>query len=244
MINLFKHLLPSGRAWKLTHESNLRNFFKALVPDTNEKPREFADNLYGDIFPETTRQLVEWERQFGLPIAPSLSVAQRRDRLAAKWRDRGGQSPKFIQDTLRSNGFNVYVHDWWEPSSAPAAGTLAQATARNPLTVINSTYSVVIPMVDCGEELAACGEEWAECGNYSSVVGFGYPLVNKFIYDSDDVGYNVPSDPTKWPFFMYIGGQNFGDVAEIPAARRYEFEELILRIRPTQLWIGVIVRYV
>lgn len=244
MIEIFKHLLPQSRAWKLTHPSNLRNFFECLAPDTVEKPRDFADGVFGDIFPSTTRHLVEWERQFGLPLAPSLNETQRRERLAAKWRDVGGQSPKLIQDTLRDSGFDVYVHDWWEPGTEPPVGVLMQATARNPLTVINTTYSTVIPMVDCGEELAACGEEWAECGNYSSVVGFGYPLVNKFIYDSDEVGYTVPSDPAKWPFFMYVGGRNFGDVAEIPASRRYEFEELLLRIRPAQLWIGVIARYV
>lgn len=243
MINIFKHLLPTGRAWSLTATKNLRKFFEAIAPETSDNPRTFAGDLYGDIFPQTTRQLREWERQFGLPRSPSLTVQQRRDRLEAKWRDRGGQSPKYIQDTLRANGFDVYVHEWWEPGTEPPIGfNSPPATPRNPLSVINSEYSAVVPMVDCGEPLAECGEVFAEAGNFLG--RFGYPLVNKFIYDSDDVGYTVPNDPSKWPFFMYIGGPEFGDVAEIPAARRYEFEELILRIRPTQLWIGVIVRYV
>ena len=99
-----------------------------------------------------------------------------------------------------------------------------------------------VPGVDCGEALAECGEAFAECGNYSGSVG--YPLVNKFVYDSDNVGYTVSSDPATWPFYMYVGGPNFGDVAEVPAIRRYEFEALLLKIRPAQLWIGVIVRYV
>lgn len=242
MISIFKHLLPTGRAWSLIKDKSLRKFFEALAPAVSESPRTFADDLYGDIFPDTTRQLTEWEKQFGLTRAPSLSDRQRRDRLIAKWRDHGGQSPSYIQDTLRANGFNVYVHEWWEPGSEPAPGEISQATARNPLLVINADYLTLIPMVDCGEPLAQCGEEFAEAGNY--VGRFGYPLVNKFIYDSDDVGYTVPSDPELWPFFMYVGGEQYGDVAEVPAARRYEFEELLLRIRPAQLWIGVIVRYV
>ena len=242
MINIFKHLLPTGRAWSLTHAKNLRKFFEAIAPETSEKPRDFAGALYEDIFPQTTRELAAWERQFGLPLSTSLTEQQSRDRLEARWRDQGGQSPKYIQDTLRANGFDVYVHEWWVPGTEPPIGVKAQATARNPLTVINAEYSAVIPMVDCGEPLAQCGEEFAAAGNY--IGRFGYPLVNKFIYDSDDVGYTIPDDPTKWPFFMYVGGQNFGDVAEVPAARRYEFEELILRIRPAQLWIGVIVRFV
>lgn len=242
MISIFKHLLPTGRAWSLTHSKNLRKFFEAIAPETSENPRDFAGDLYGDIFPQTTRELKAWERQFGLPLSPSLTEQQARDRLAARWRDQGGQSPKYIQDTLQANGFDVYVHDWWVPGTEPLVGTRAQATARNPLSVINAEYATLVPMVDCGEPLAQCGEEFAQAGNY--IGRFGYPLVNKFIYDSDDVGYTIPDDPSKWPFFMYVGGQNFGDVAFIPAARRYEFEELLLRIRPAQLWIGVIVRYV
>lgn len=240
MINIFKHLLPTGRAWTLTVEKTLRKFFEALAPET-EKPREFADNIFLDIFPSTTRNLSEWENQFGI-FNNKLSDAQRRTRLEAAWRDVGGQSPAYIQGQLQANGFNVFVHDWWVPGTEPAVDVHGVPTARNPNSVLNPQYLLVVPGVDCGEALAACGEEFAECGNYSG--GVGYPLVNKFVYDSDIIGYTVPSDPTKWPFFMYVGGPNFGDIAEVPAVRRFEFEALLLKIRPAHLWIGVIVRYV
>lgn len=240
MINTFKHLLPTGRAWTLTVEKTLRKFFEALAPET-EKPREFADDIFLDIFPATTRNLSEWEQQFGL-FNNKLSDAQRRARLAAAWRDVGGQSPAYIQAQLQANGFNVFIHEWWEPGTEPAVNVHGTPTVRNPNSVLNPQYTLTVPGVDCGEALAACGEEFAECGNYTG--GVGYPLVNKFVYDSDIIGYTVPSDATKWPFFMYVGGPNFGDIAEVPAIRRFEFEALLLKIRPAHLWIGVIVRYV
>ncbi len=241
MINTFKHLLPTGRAWTLTVEKTLRKFFDALAPET-EKPREFADDIFLDIFPATTRNLSAWENQFGL-FNNKLSEAQRRTRLEVAWRDVGGQSPAYIQAQLQANGFNVFIHEWWVPGTEPAVGVHGTPTVRNPLSVLNPRYLLVVLGVDCGEELAACGEELAACGE-ELAGSVGYPLVNKFVYDSDIIGYTVPSDPTKWPFFMYVGGPNFGDIAEVPAIRRFEFEALLLKIRPAHLWIGVIVRYV
>ena len=240
MINIFKHLLPTGRAWTITADKTLRKFFEALAPEL-EKPIKFFDEIFLDVFPRSSHQLDEWEKQFGLSNS-RLSDAQRRERLRAAWRDVGGQSPSYIQNQLQANGFDVYVHEWWEPGTEPAIGQHGTPEVRNPFLVLNPQYMVSIPGVDCGEPLAECGEEFAECGNY--VGGVGYPLVNKFVYDSDIVGYTIPNDASKWPYFMYVGGKNFGDVAEVPASRRFEFEALLLKIRPAHLWIGVIVRYV
>lgn len=241
MIEVFKHLLPTSRAWSLIANKNLLKFFEALEPSF-EAPKKYFDDILLDVFPKTTRFLSEWEAQFGLSNT-RLNDETRRVLLDAAWKNTGGQSPAYIQRLLRDNGFPVFVHDWWEPGTEPPVGTSAAATPRNPLTVLNPAYSLTLPGVDCGEPLAECGEAFAECGNGPAGL-VGYPLVNKFIYDSDEVGYTVPNDAEYWPFFMYVGGENFGDVAEIPAIRRFEFEELILRTRPAHLWIGVIVRYV
>ena len=239
---MFKHLLPTSRAWSLTANKNLRRFFEALVGETIDEPKKFLGSAALDVFPQYTRDLNAWEAQFELSPVRALTDAQRRQRLAATWSDSGGQSPAYLQGLLRTNGFDVYLHDWWVPGTEPSVGVEGVAEVRNPLTVINSTYVTTVSGVDCGEELAACGEAFAECGNFTDADG--YPLVNKFVYDSADVGYTVPNDPQYWPFFMYVGGPNFGDVATVPVTRRYEFEALLLKIRPAHLWIGVIVRYV
>lgn len=241
MISMFKHLLPTGRAWSLTTSKPLREFFNALSPMVDDVKTE-ADDTYSEWLPKTTTSLTEWEAQFGL-YSGKLTEAQRRTRLEAAWKNNGGQAPAYIQEQLRLNGFDVYVHEWWQPGTEAPVGVNEQTPARNPLTVLNAQYAATVPGVDCGEPLAQCGEEFAECGNTAGGL-VGYPLVNKFVYDSDDVGYTVPSDSDYWPYFMYVGGPNFGDIAEVSAIRRYEFEALLLKIRPAHLWIGVIVRYV
>lgn len=237
---MFKHLLPTGRAWTLTTQKTLRKFFEALESLVTG-PQGAADKVFLDLFPSTTTQLSAWETQFGVGQI-RLPEAERRTRLAAAWQDVGGQSPAYIQDQLQAHGFNVFVHDWWVPGTEPTIGTDTPATPRNPLSVLNPQYGTAIPGVDCGEALAACGESFAVCGNFSGNVG--YPLVNKFVYDSDEIGYTVSSDPLTWPYFMYVGGAVYGEAATVPATRRFEFEALLLKIRPAQLWIGVIVRYV
>ena len=158
-----RHLLPTGRAWRLTVEKNLRRFFEGVAAPA-EEARGFADNVYRDIFPGDTRELPAWDRQFGLPDS-GLSDADRRNRLDAAWKAIGGQSPRYIQDTLQARGFDVYVHEWWEPGTEPAPGVQGCATARNPLLWIRREFTNYVLLVECGEALAACGEDFAQAGN-------------------------------------------------------------------------------
>ena len=55
--------------------------------------------------------------------------------------------------------------------------------------------------------------------------------------------YFLSGDAIEWRHMMYIGGATFPDVVTLPAARRKEFETLLLKIRPLNLWIGVLVHY-
>lgn len=269
-LRLYQHLLPDGRAWRTTVDKRLRQFFAGLA-DTPADVKESADSVWLDLLPDTTDKLNEWERQFGLP-GSVVDEADRRTRLAATWRSLvGGQSPRYIQDTLQASGFDVYVHEWWEPSTPPTPGSLGNPTPRNPLLHLRREFTKVNLLVECGEELAACGEAFALAGN--SVDPRGYPLVNKIIETVPDIlplcgeaeaecgeaialagnfveyrdqlkEYIVPRDPAKWPYFLYIGGQTFGEIAQVDPKRRDEFEALCLKICPTQQWLGVLVEYV
>lgn len=240
------------------------------LADAGSAARAFIDNVYRDLFPQDTRELTEWENQFALPDT-GLDEQARRDRLAAAWRAVGGQDPRYIQATLRARGFDVYVHEWWEPGTEPALGVKGCATPRNPLMWLRREFTNTTILVECGEPLAACGEEFAEAGN--SLNPRGYPLVNKIVSTVRDIiplcgeelaacgeetagagnyfnfrqqqrSYTVPREPEKWPYFLYIGGQTFGTLAQVEPSRREEFEDLCLKICPAQQWLGILVEYV
>jgi hypothetical protein len=199
-----------------------------------------------------------------------LNEQQRRDRLAAAWQALGGQSPDYIQTTLRANGFDVYVHEWWVPGTEPPVGVNACAVPRNPLLYLRRESTNETLGVECGEPLAACGEGFAQAGN--GVQPRGYPLVNRIrrttrevlnlcgeplvecgepsalagdyeTFTNEYVDYIVPADSAKWPFFLYIGAENINGVAQIDANRKEEFEALCLKICPAHLWLGIIVEY-
>ena len=104
-----------------------------------------------------------------------LTEQERRDRLDASWKATGGQSPRYIQDTLQAAGFDVYVHEWWIPGSEPAVGIKECVPPRNPNNFLTNGQQA--SRVACGEPLAECGEPLSQCGErYNYAVG--YPLVN------------------------------------------------------------------
>ena len=264
---IFKHLLPNSRAWRITTNKRLREFFQGLS-GLGADVKTFLDLIWLDLFPGTTRDLDAWDKQFGLPNT-GLTDQQRRDRLDATWKALGGQDPRYIQDTLQANGFDVFVHEWWEPGTEAIVNVKACATPRNPLLVLKRETDPA-SMVDCGEDDAACGEAFAECGN--GIEPLGYTLVNKVFFTEPNIipicgeavaecgepsalcdnytdfierlrNYIIPLDTEKWPYFLYIGGSVFGDLAQVDPKRKDEFEALCLKICPAQQWLGILVTY-
>ena len=111
-LSVFKHLLPSGRAWRVIGEKTLRRFFKGLS-GIGDDLQEFLNLIFLDLDPAKTRELPFWNSQFNL-ISSSLSEEQQRNRLAGAWSTTGGQSPKYIQEQLQSAGFNVFSINFFD----------------------------------------------------------------------------------------------------------------------------------
>lgn len=108
---IIRHLLPSGRAWRSFPGKQLTALIEGLAT-VGPAFKEHIDKIYLDIYPTHTRYLREWERQFGLRPG-DLSDDERRSRLRGEWSATGGQSPQYIESTLRSAGFDVRVYEWW-----------------------------------------------------------------------------------------------------------------------------------
>lgn len=167
---IIRHLLPSGRAWRLFPGKQITALVEGLA-SVGPAFKEHIDKVYLDVYPATTRQLREWERQFGLRPG-NLTDAERRERLRGEWSATGGQSPRYIQNTLRSAGFDVYVYEWWidEAQVSPVHGvgfdgvlalddgtvlsitpTTEQHPARNPRAALGSVSSLRLGTFRLGE---------------------------------------------------------------------------------------------
>lgn len=227
-LDTIKHLLPTGRAWRLTIEKTLRRFFEGLAAGAPVSAREFIDDVHDDLYPDRTRELARWETQFAL--VPGVTEADRRAQIDGSWKATGGQDPRYLQDVVQAAGFPLYVHEWWSSGPDPYV-------PRDPRA---HTFDPLIGTMQCGEPLAQCGEIFARANGW--LANDPRYLVNKNLTLRPPP--HVPADPLTWPYFIYFGGETFGDVVDIPAPRRAELETLLLRICPTQHWIVLMARWV
>lgn len=253
MFKTLARLLPRGFAWLIPRGGVLQALLKAVAA-VGEQYRDFVDKVWLNIFPDTTDQLDEYEQQFALFDDPSLSDAERRQRIAARWAALGGQSPAYIRETLVAGGFpQLFVHEWFEPDTDPPV-------ARSPL-------------VSIGETDAQFGvSSFGAGGQFGGVVpaapiARGFVLVNNRL---NDPRYTVresvtPSTGPSFgaaafgtgaqfgglggapqdvrPYYLYIGAETFGDVATVPANKRRELIALLLKICPAHLWLILIVEF-
>jgi hypothetical protein len=256
-LNIYKHLLPRARAWRITVEKQLRQFFEGLtgLPDDVDA---FMLGIMLDLWPSSTTALNEWLAQFN--IVATGDEATDRLALTAAWRLNEYQSPRKIQDTIQAAGFDVYIHEWWQqpvvgspepknPFAYLAAfqeGIVSLAGSDAMLAGAETALSGQLGFVPIGNSLVSCDDinmfcddPIALCDNRIEPEGFA--LVNK----TDRLEtYVIPPDDSRWPYFLYFGGETFPDVAQVPVARKNEFETLLLKICPAQQWLGLLVQYV
>lgn len=227
MFRVFQHLLPRALAWRTTVATNLRRYFEGLAAFAADV-RTFIDLVYLDLFPSTTRELPQWEFQFA--VKSTGTETQRRLRLAGAWSAQGGQSPDYLQSVVHAAGFtSVYVHEWWE-STGPFVARDPRLYTTQPLTgAYQCEGSTPWECFDPGpgESLAAnCDDSLANDPRY---------LVNQDL--TRRAPPPVPSDSTRWPYFLYFAGRNFPQPAILHADERADLEALLLRICPSQQWI-------
>jgi len=234
---LIQHLLPTGRPWRLLATKVLRKFFDGLASPF-QSVRDHVDQIWLDIFPDTTRQLSLWENQFGLQAG--ATEEDRRAALTGAWRAQGGQSPSYLQTTIQAAGFDVFVHEWWVPGSDPrVARDPHDYTTPPTIGTWELDGTINTDQAECtGTEFR--GADQPECDRLLANEP-GY-LVNKFL--SEEAPPAIPYNAAKYPFFVYFGGATFPDHATVDAARRQEFERLLLRLRPTNAWVVTLIDYV
>ena len=180
---VYEHLLPKARTFFFwASDTSLRAFFEGLA-GLPEDARTFFDDRLDDAFPPTTSQLDLFEDQFGLSAA-GLTDTERRDRLASAWLAVGGQSPRYLQDSVRASGFDIYIHQWWE---TPVSGA---PVARDPNEFLADSDEAIVLWAceDASTSEALCGEDGSnltppfdhpvECGAAEDSP-LGYALVNK-----------------------------------------------------------------
>lgn len=252
-----QHLLPRSVAWASTKTTKALRYLLEGLSSGPSAARDFTDDVHDDVYPDTTRELELWESQFG--IKPTGTDAQRRLAITAAWQAQGGQSPRYIEDVLQAAGFDVYVYEWWvdgvtptptecgEPLAAsgePYAQCGVGASSRLYRDPRSYTTAALL-----GTEQSSALSDQPQCSALSDQPQCNRLLVNEPGYlvnlrFSTDAPPPVPDDFTTWPYFVYLSAVTFPNKANIDAARRREFETLVLKICPAHCWVVTLVNYV
>lgn len=225
-LRVLGHLLPRAQLFSLVVERTFVRWLSGFALWLSGLKVEL-DSVWLEIWPSTTTRLSDHEEQFGAGLGTGTE-AERRGAIAARWLLlRGGQGPDYLREVLQRAGFQVWVHEFWDPDTF---------AVRDPHDHVTSAQ---IGRVQAGNPIAYAGHSLAQA-SWDEVSGANY-LVNKTLTSQPRPP--IPDDPNEWEGFVYIGGEEFPDRATVPEARRDEFEDLVLQIFPMDKWIVLLVDF-
>ncbi len=253
-LKIYKLLLPKSHAFSLFVDNNMRKFFVSLSALPADF-RNYINSIYLDLFPSTTRSLELWNKTFGITKKNSTSGD-----LSSAWLATGGQSPYYLENLLRSAGFDVQVHIN-EPAIDPALllnyvpimfcgssnsyagyeGSVCGFTGGELL--VNGPVYTNIPAY-----LSQCGGDTMVCGNDLAIVGYFEEV------KTQDKIYTLPTESWQWPAVFFVGGDATRDPnthkiieienAMIPSNKKDDIKKMIIKYKPAQTWVGLFADYI
>ncbi len=231
-LGVIQHLLPRTRTWSLVVDTTLRRFFAGIADGLLTPARAAADSVWAALDPETTSELAEWENQFDI-WETDASDANRRIAIEAAWNSATGQSPRYLQDRMQAAGFDIYYHGWRNPGgSVRDPHDYCTASLYGTAQCLSEAY--VDDVLYCGPE-----DDLTTLCCDSFIVNETNYLVNEGLNGLPNPA--LPTDETRWRYFIYWGGETFGTTATVPAARLVELKRMLLKYCPAHLWIVMLI---
>lgn len=222
ILTLTKQLYPNGRAFKLPFDGFFEKLHKGLAV-SEAKAYEDALSIKNSLLPDNNSFTVEdaedWERRLGLVSNPLTTLTDRKAAIKRKLQQPGKNPAKNhylnLQKQLQDAGFPVTVYEnrflVYYPNGYIALYP-SQITAATPI------YNVLRHgMVNHGSGI--------HHGKFYNNKIANYIDERKDYYF--DIGKSLHST-------FYIGGSPVGTFANIPASRKNEFRELVLKLKPAQ----------
>lgn len=248
-------LYPTGRAYKGPTGGWRDKLHRAMGI---HEAKAYADNLatLSAILPDndnfTADDATDWERRLGLITNLSVPLADRKAAILRKMNHPGTikarQHYLYLQGQLQLAGFNVFVH---ENRFDDGNGGLVTIDISEFIGIgidgIGTHGEFEHGEIEHGDATTVFPElfTFATHGEFSHGEmehgGFTYnEVVANEISAAADFGFNTGSN-LRSTFF--IGGEEIGTFASVPANREAEFRQLILRIKPVQTIGFLLINY-
>ena len=211
-----KLLFPRSRAFNFTINSDKRKLIKAIAV-LPEDIRHEMEQVYFDMFPETSRCIDDWEKVFAV-VFSSKELAKQRNVLAALWRiNKGGQSAVFLESMLRNIDASILVVE-----NTP---------------VSNPRQRSITNVAVCGNKTLCCKNVKAVCGYRVGDENFLPSILRNDVSEL----YSIKNDPRFWAYCYFIcrrvvrNNKNeilYVEKIQIKKEFRNYIEYLILKIKP------------
>lgn len=225
---LGKQLLPTGRAFRPSKDSNMEKLILGLAKSKYRADNDATSILYSmipdnDYFTED--DATDWERRLGLITNSLTPLADRKLAILRKMAAPGLNPAKahflWLQKQLQDAGFNVYVHENIFPAY-PSGYERVNPGSLNP-----SILSEV--------EQGIFEQGGAEQGDFIN------SIVANSIYNDADLSFNFGQD---YGGVFFIGGNPVGSYANVLASREHEFRQLILGLKQAPLSAVLFINYI
>lgn len=227
-LKISRQLYPKGRAFKMPEDGILESLHKALSLSEErlwDDVKSTLDSSLPDNDNFTAEDATRLERAYGIISNSNVSLEDRKLAIKRKMNHpgtvRARQHYLYLQGQLQAAGFDVYVY---ENRFDDGAGGL---TTKTPEELSGGSF---ITDVEHGE--FEHGEN--EHG------GFYNNLIANHIDEDEDLGFEI-GDNLRSTFF--IGGDPIGSFAVVDEARKKEFRQLVLRIKPVQSIAFLFIHY-
>lgn len=209
LVQLFKQLLPTGRAFKIPVGLQFESLIKSFSQSESRwygDALSLMDSILSDNNNFTINDANDWEVRLALPNGSLSTLSVRKSNILAKYNQQGINPAKStaqnLQNHLQNLGFTVYVYE----------------------NIPNNTP------VSFGYANTATSNQYGQIQYGGIQYGFNYTnkIVN-YIDEAKDLPFNIGGT---YACTFFIGGATIGTSANVPVLRKNEFRQAILKYKP------------
>lgn len=248
-------LYPTGRVFK---NIGWRKKLHTALAVSEATAFDAAVSTLNTILPDnddfTAQDCTDWERRLGMITNLSTSLADRKSAILLKMNYpgtlRARQNYRYVEAQLQAAGFNVYVH---ENRFSIGGGNYE---TMSPVEVVGDTYgsdsqfgsgqfgdfqfgsgydtafSLLMQRIQFGDwQFGGSQFAWRYKKEY-----YVANHMNETLDEIFHIGSNLRST-------FFIGDAYLGEFADVPAARKDEFRQLILKLKPAQTVAFLFINY-
>lgn len=218
-------------------------FFELICGILKDEAKKITDVLYQK-FPDNPYFLIDdatnHERVFGIIPSAGATLDERKQvllaRMSNKRDDEFNGTREYLENVLRSSGFDVYVHENRFPSeSVPSQIGTAECGIDTLGGGVISDYpfEAIYPDASYDQICVNNIRPDDDADFFDPILGTQLGFAE---CGTDSLGTDEPKDMyPQLPYILFIGGQNYPDKADIPSVRLREFRDLILKTKETHI---------